>query len=68
MQRRPVSSSNIASLGWEDGTLEIEYRSGHLYEYALVPEGLYQAALGASSVGKFVAGNIVDKFEKKRLK
>jgi hypothetical protein len=52
MQRRPVESSNISSLGWEDETLEVEFISGHLYEYHGVPESEYQALLGASSIGK----------------
>lgn len=68
MTRRPVSSANIASLGWEDGVMEVEFRSGHIYEYAQVPEGVYQEALGASSVGKFVAANVVDQYQHTRLK
>ena len=68
MNRRPVTSSNIASIGWDEGVLEVEYRSGHLYEYADVPEGVYQAALGASSVGKFVASEVQGNFQSKRLR
>jgi hypothetical protein len=68
MIRRPVTSSNIASIGWEDGVLEVEFKSGHHYAYADVPEGVYQEAIGAGSVGKFVAANIVGKYQSQRLK
>jgi hypothetical protein len=67
MNRRPVQSSNVASLGWEDDVMEVEYRSGHLYAFKGVSEGEYQAALGASSVGKFIAG-LQGKYDVQRLK
>jgi hypothetical protein len=68
MQRRPVTSSNIASLGWEDDTLEVEFRSGHIYVYRNVPQATYQAALGADSVGRFIARTVAGQFEHTRLK
>jgi hypothetical protein len=68
MQRRPVVSSNIASVGWEDDVLEVEFRSGHIYVYQNVPEAEYQAALGASSPGKYIAHEIQGRFEHTRVK
>lgn len=75
MNRRPVQSSNISSIGFEpheegssEGTMEVEFKSGHIYEYADVPESLYLQALGATSVGKFIASSVVDKYEHTRLK
>ena len=68
MQRRPVTSSNIASIGWEDDAMEIEFRSGHIYVYQNVPEHEWQRAVGAVSPGKYVAANIVGRFEHSRLK
>lgn len=68
MNRRPVSSSNIASIGWEDDALEIEFRSGHIYVYQNVPELEWQRAVGADSPGKYVAANIVGRFEHTRVK
>lgn len=74
MTRVPVTSSNIASVGYEagegeepDGTLEIEFRSGHLYAYEAVPEALYRELLTADSPGKFARENIIGSFESKRL-
>jgi predicted fused transcriptional regulator/phosphomethylpyrimidine kinase len=68
MNRRPVTSSNIASIGWEDDTLEVEFVSGHIYAYEGVPEAKYQAALGASSPGKFIASEIIGTHDHRRLK
>ena len=52
MRRRPVQSSNIAAVGWEDEVLEVEFVSGHVYSYHDVPESEYQALLGADSIGQ----------------
>jgi hypothetical protein len=73
VNRRPVTSSNIASIGWEQdsqgkGTMEVEFKSGHVYTYHEVPESVYESALGASSVGKFIASSVVDHFEHTRIK
>lgn len=67
MQRRPVTSSNVAALGWEEDTLEVEFVSGHVYQYHDVPESEYQALLGADSIGKHLAG-LRDKYQNTRLK
>ena len=75
MNRRPVSSSNIAGIGWaageagdDTGTLEVEFRSGHLYQYEGVSEAEYRTLLGASSVGKLLNENIIGRFPEQRLK
>jgi len=61
-----VSSSNVASVGWEPhdseekprdkslGTLFIQFRNGWLYKYVDAPHWLYQALLRAPSKGKAV--------------
>jgi hypothetical protein len=67
MQRRSVTSSNIASIGWDDNVLEIEFFSGHIYEYHDVPESEYQALLGASSIGK-AARELAGRYTATRLK
>jgi KTSC domain len=74
VNRRPVSSANIASIGWQEseegassGTLEVAFRSGHIYRYADVPESQYMALLGASSVGKSFNATIKDHYEEERV-
>lgn len=60
MERIPVSSSNIASVGYEPttSTLQIEFHNGSTYEYYDVPEGTYADLIGASSIGSFFHANI----------
>ena len=76
MQRRPVRSSNVASIGWEPpagdeqssvGTLEVEFHSGHINRYRDVPEYEYRQLIGASSVGKWFNQHIKDRFEEERV-
>jgi hypothetical protein len=74
VNRRPVSSTNIASIGWEaseddpsDGTLEVAFKSGHIYQYANVSEATYQALLGASSVGKSMNSMIIGRYTEQRV-
>jgi hypothetical protein len=39
-------------------TLEVEFRSGGIYQYFDVPESVYQALVSASSIGQFLNENI----------
>ncbi len=60
MQRTPVSSSNIVSIGYDDSssTLEIEFTKGEVYQYAGVPQSVYDALMSASSHGIYFNANI----------
>ena len=48
-----VASSSIAAIGWEDGTLLVEFLNGQSYEYYEVPQEVYEEFLNAQSHGKF---------------
>lgn len=57
-KRTPVDSSFIKSVGFQAtagyrGTLEIEFANGHVYQYAGVPEGLYDDMMDDYSIGAF---------------
>ena len=56
MQRVPVDSSNVASVGYDSTTqtLEVEFHGGRVYQYFDVPEPVYQSFLQASSKGQFL--------------
>lgn len=60
MQRTPVTSSNIASIGYDpkQEVLEIEFRDGCIYHYLAVPEMLYRGLMTASSHGNFLDTHI----------
>lgn len=53
MYRQFVSSSNIRSIGYENGTLEIEFNRGGIYQYLNVPESTYHSLMYASSHGSY---------------
>ncbi len=54
MQMRPVSSSNLVSVGYEPSTqtLRIEFNSG-LYDYFGVPPSIHQGLMSAPSKGQY---------------
>ena len=60
MERTPVDSSNISSIGYDEGsnTLEIEFHSGGIYQYFDVPIGIHQGIMGAGSKGQYFAQHI----------
>ncbi|MCC6453963.1 MAG: KTSC domain-containing protein [Caldilineaceae bacterium] len=55
MEREQVSSTNLASVGYDPATqiLEIEFHSGGVYQYAGVPAALYEGLMAASSHGSY---------------
>lgn len=62
MERIPVQSSTLASVGYdpESQVLEIEFKSGSVYEYFEVPMSVHRALLNAPSLGKFFNQHILD--------
>ena len=62
MDRQPVSSSNIRSVGYEVETqmLELEFHSGGIYQYSGVPEVIYRDLIRAASKGSYFHQNIKD--------
>lgn len=81
MQRTPVVSSQITSVGYDPVTLtlEIEFPSrkegprgiavgiGSVYQYANVPSDVHQALIASESVGKYFGANIRGKFEYRKM-
>ena len=55
MNKIPVSSSNLASIGYDSQslTLEIEFKDGSVYQYFDVPDNMYEDLMQAPSKGKF---------------
>ena len=53
MNRTPVTSSNVASVGYDPVTmtLEGEFKNGSVCQYFDVPEVVYQELMSAASVG-----------------
>jgi hypothetical protein len=55
--RQPVSSSNIAEVGFDEPTqtLEVLFVGGRLYSYAHVPRAVFDALMEAPSIGSYFA-------------
>jgi len=64
MDRQAVSSSNLASVGYDpnSNTLEIQFHSGGIYQYTGVPEYVYEELMSASSLGSFFARSIKNSY------
>lgn len=60
MERTPVTSSNIQSIGYDADAqiLEIEFNNGGVYQYSGVPEYEHTGMMNAESHGKYFHANI----------
>lgn len=69
MWRAEVESSNLKSVGYNplEQVLEIEFRSGGVYQYFQVPFDVYEELLKAESKGKYFWSNIRNKYEYKKV-
>ena len=52
MNRMSVYSSNISSIGYEDGVLEVAFGDSSIYQYFNVPEIVYRELMAAPSNGE----------------
>lgn len=55
MERKPVKSSNMKSIGYNETNknLEIEFNNGSIYEYYKVPKEIHISLMNAPSHGKY---------------
>ncbi len=69
MFRQPVSSTNLASVGYDPilRTLEVEFRNGHIYQYESVPPSVVRDLLRAPSIGRFLNQNIKRRYPFRRV-
>ena len=66
--RTPVASSSLRSVGYDDGALEIEFRSGGVYRYADVPRETYEGLLGARSHGSYFHEHVRSQYDYHRIR
>lgn len=64
MERTSVSSSNLASVGYDaaTSTLQVEFNNGDIYDYYSVPEYLFTNLINAGSAGSYFSANIRNNF------
>jgi len=60
MNRKPVVSSNITSVGYDEETktLEVEFFNKKVYQYSPITQEGYSLLMNAVSIGSFFARNI----------
>ena len=65
----PVSSSNVASVGYDDATstLYVKFLSNSTYIYKGVPSLEFEGLLNASSVGSYLNRNIKNLYPYERI-
>ena len=70
MQREPVESSTLASVGYDETQylLELEFCSGEIYQYFGPPHRTHRELMTAESKGGFFNQNIRDRFPYVRLR
>ncbi len=64
MDRQPVQSSSLASVGYDSDTsiLEVEFRNGTTYQYHGVPQETWDWFISSTSMGQFFVARIRDAY------
>lgn len=70
MDRQPVHSSNICSVGYEPETqtLEVEFHGGGVYQYSGVSESVYKGLMRAASKGAYFHDYVKDRYSFRRVR
>lgn len=69
MERTPVTSSNLVSVGYneESCVLEVEFKGGVIYEYLDVPKQVHEELMSASSHGEYMNAHVRTKYRYQRI-
>jgi len=65
LNKTTVDSTTLQALGYDEARelLELEFRSGAIYQYLHVPQAVYEGLLDAPSKGRFFNAAIRGRFE-----
>ncbi len=67
MIRYPVISTNVTSVGYNNGTLEVEFHNGSVYQYFHVPEYHFVNMVDFSHPGTYLARHIKNVYAYRRV-
>ncbi len=76
MKRIPVESSDLASVGWEAGTLEVEFRAketkngikpAEIYQYFDVPEQVFRELMTLKKPGQLFYYKVRNRYRYERI-
>jgi KTSC domain-containing protein len=64
VRRRPLPSSIVKSVGYDPklAILEVEFTSGAVYQYFVVPERHFRELVDADSPGQYFNAHVRDKY------
>ncbi|MEM2161095.1 MAG: KTSC domain-containing protein [Candidatus Nitrosotenuis sp.] len=70
MNRIPVQSSNLRSVGYDPNTrtLEIEFHSGGIYQYSGISQQMYEGLMSAPSKGSYFAQHIKNNYGYRKIR
>jgi hypothetical protein len=69
MDRQPVTSGNLAEVGYDADleTLEIMFRSGRIYQYYNFPAFMFDRFMTSDSLGRFFNAEIKGHYPEARI-
>lgn len=69
MRRERVDSSVVRAVGYdgEKRVLEVEFHNDRVYQYYVVPRGVYQEMRAAESLGRFFNERVRDRYPVRRV-
>jgi len=69
MRRVPVTSSTLASVGYDSDAhvLEVQFRHGGIYQYTDVPAGVHAELMAADSLGTYLSRVIKPNYAFRRV-
>lgn len=70
MRRKPLESSSLRSVGYDEATavLEVEFDGGAVYRYFAVPKKVHDALMAAPSKGAFLNERVKPVYPVKRVR
>jgi len=70
MNRKAVTSSTIHSIGYDEKSqiLEVEFKSGGIYQYLNVPKSVFDRFMASPSKGKYLAQFIKDRYRTVKIR
>jgi len=67
MKMVTVNSSNVNSVGYDNGIMHVRFHNGYTYAYSNVPENVYQEFISSASPGSFHHRNISGRYGEVRI-
>lgn len=67
MVRQPVISTNVYSVGYDNGVLEVQFLNGAIYQYFNVPFEIYRHLVSFTHPGTYLARAVKGRFRYQRI-